>query len=401
MSILRRSLLALAALLIAALIVYAYWPKPLPVPVTIASRGPMDVTITEEGKTRIHDCYTITAPVASYAPRLDWHPDDSVTAGQTLLVLAPLPSSVLDARARAEAQARVAQARAALDAAQTNAQAVAADAELAAREAKRLQALFDTGAVSQTVLDAAEARARSTRASLQSARSAIEVARYELQAAETALKYSTGRPETQSEAIPLTAPIDGRVLNVAHENEGVVQAGQAILTIGDPASLEVEIDVLSADAVRIQPGTRVEFERWGGPAPLQGRVRTVEPAAFTKVSALGVEEQRVLVIADITSPREEWKHLGHAYRVDARFLLWHGDKVLRVPVSALFRNGGQWQVLALEDGRIVAKTLDIGERGDRYAQVLKGLDAGAAVITYPDDSMSIGARAEAREQSTE
>lgn len=401
MSTLRRSLLVLAALLIATLIVYAYWPKPVPVAVTVVSRGPMDVTITEEGKTRIHDCYTLTAPVAGYAPRLDWHPDDSVKAGQTLLVLAPLPSSVLDARSRAEAQARVAQARAALDAAQTNAQAVAADADLAAREAKRLQALFDTGAVSQTALDAAQARARSTQASLQSARSAIDVARYELQGAETALKYSTGRPETQSEAIPLTSPIDGRVLNVAHENEGVVQPGQAILTVGDPASLEVEIDVLSADAVRIRPGTRVQFERWGGPAPLEGRVRTVEPAAFTKVSALGVEEQRVLVIADITSPRDQWRQLGHAYRVDARFLLWHSDDALRVPVSALYRKAEGWAVLALVDGRIAEQTVRIGERGDRYAQVLDGLQPGAEVITYPDDTLNVGAAAEARERSEE
>lgn len=399
MKLYRRLALAATALLIVAAILYAYIPGPVEVSVTIASRGAMDVSVEEEGRTRVRERYIVTAPVAAYAPRLELHVGDAVRAGQTLVILQPLPPGVLDVRSRAQAQARVAQARAALNAAQTNSDAIQAGADYAARELARAKSLRQTGAVSQAAMDQAESEARRSAATLASARSTIEVAKYDLASAEAALHFSVG--ERGSEKVPVLSPVGGVVLAVPHEDEGVVASAQPLITVGDPHSLEVAVDVLSSDAVRIQPGTRVEFTRWGGAAPLQGRVRIVEPVAFTKVSSLGVEEQRVNVIVDLTSPERQWPALGDGYRLEARFVIWESKDALRAPTSALFRSGTGWAVLMVRDGRILEQPVKLGERGDLYAEVLGGLQAGDAVITYPDDSLKVGGRAAIIQQHAE
>lgn len=391
MKLYRRLALAAAALLIAAAIVYAYIPSPVQVSVTAASRGAMDVSVEEEGRTRVRERYIVTAPVAAYAPRLELHVGDPVRAGQTLVVLQPMPPGVLDVRTRAQAEARVAQTRAALRAAETNADAAQAGADYAARELTRLKSLRQSGAVSQAVLDQADAEARRSAAMLASARSTIDVAKYDLASAEAALRFTVG--ERGGEKVPVLSPVNGVVLAVQHEDEGVVASAQPLLTVGDPHSLEVAVDVLSSDAVRIRPGTRVEFTRWGGTAPIEGRVRIVEPVAFTKVSSLGVEEQRVNVIVDLTSPEKDWRALGDGYRLEARFVIWESKDALRVPTSALFRSGDGWAVLTVRGGRIAEQPVQMGERGDLYAQVLGGLAEGDAVITYPDDSLKVGERA--------
>lgn len=396
----RRLALVALALLVVGAIIYAYIPSPLQVSVTLVSRGPMEVSIEEEGRTRVRERYVVTAPVAAYAPRLTLHVGDSVHNGQKLTVLEPLPPGVLDVRSRAQAEARVAQARAALHAAQTNAEAAKASADFAEGDLKRTKSLRATGAVSQTVLDRAESEARRSEAMSASAKSSIEVARYDLTAAETALRYTvSGRGG--GERVPVTSPVDGVVLAVEHEDEGVVAPAQPLITVGDPHALEVTVDLLSSDAVRIHPGTRVIFTRWGGEAPLEGRARSIEPVAFTKISALGVEEQRVLVIVDIVSPAKEWTSLGDAYRMEAHFIVWASQDALRVPVSALFRSGDTWAVLAVDGGRLERRSLQIGERGDLYAEVLGGLKEGDMVITYPDDSLREGERAKVVETRSE
>lgn len=389
----RRLFLIAVAVLIAGAIVYAYMPRPVEVSVTTVSRGYMSVSVEEEGHTRVRERYVVTAPVSAYAPRLLLHVGDGVQANQVLTELEPLPPGVLDVRSRAEAQARVAQARAALRAAQTNADAAQASAEYAARELQRVRSLKPSGAVSQAAVDQADADARRTAAMQASAKSAIEVARYDLTAAETALRYTVGTRNPDGERVKVTSPVDGVVLAVNHEDEGVVGSGQPLLTVGDPHSLEIVVDVLSSDAVRIRPGTRVLFTRWGGDHPLEGRVRSVEPVAFTKISALGVEEQRVWVIADFMSPEKDWLRLGDGYRLDTQFLIWESKDALRVPSSALFRNGDHWQVMVVRDGRLKLQAVQIGERGELYAQVLGGLAAGDEVITYPDDTLHEGERA--------
>jgi HlyD family secretion protein len=228
---------------------------------------------------------------------------------------------------------------------------------------------------------------------LRSAEFAVEVAHYELEAAQTALQYSFGSDEDASlETVALRAPIASRVLQIHRESEGVLATGEALLEIGDPAALEVAVDVLSADAVRIQPGTRVELLRWGGSQVLEAVVRTTEPTGFTHISALGVEEQRVWVIADLVSPRSDWEQLGDGYRVEARFILWHADDVLQVPTSALFRHNDSWAVFTIDAGKARLTMVSTGRGNGLVTQIVNGIVAGERVILHPDDRIADGVR---------
>ena len=308
--------------LIIIAVALGFRPPPVEVDVKAATRGPLQVTVEEEGKSRVIDRYLISVPVAAYARRLQLDVGDPVTKGQVLAQLEPLPSAVLDPRSRAEALARVEAAEDAQSAAQENARAAAAEATFAKAELQRFAQLHKNNLASAEQEDRAEAAARSAEAALRSAKFAVEVARHDLEAAKTALQYSGAKEaDNSSEPLRVTSPIDGKVLKIEHESEGVVAAGQTLIEVGDPRSLEIEVEVLSADAVRIKPEMHVVLERWGGEKPLQGVVRTVEPVGFTKISALGVEEQRVLVISDIASPADEWQKLGDGYRVEASFIL--------------------------------------------------------------------------------
>ena len=388
-----RKRIGLSVFLVALILAIAYGLMPGPIPVDIAkvTRGPLRVTIEEEGKTRVMDRFVISAPVAGFARRIRLDVGDFVTQGQTLVDLEPQRSKVLDPRSRAEAKARIAAARAALGEAQEKAHAAKADADYAAAELGRIKQLYKAGYVSQDRMDQTDTEARRTRANLRSAKFASEVARFELQAARTALQYSAAE-ETLNHArmIAIRSPVNGRVLNIHHQSERAVNEGQALIEIGDPRALEVEVDVLSADAVRIGSGTRVVFERWGGDVPLQGKVRIVEPAGFTKISALGVEEQRVLVIVDITSTPDIWEQLGNGYRVEASFILWEGKDILQIPTSALFRYGDDWAVFVFENRRAMRRPVQVGYRSSLTAEIVSGLTHGEAVITYPDDSIEDG-----------
>ena len=278
-------------------------------------------------------------------------------------------------------------------AAEQNAAAAQADQELAALELARIEELRSIKYVSEGELDRARAGARAAAATLRSSQFALEVATHELEAAQTALDYSAAIDGSEPlEQVVVRAPVTGRVLRLFRESEGVVASGDPLIELGDPAALEVEVDVLSSDAVKIAPGTRVRFDRWGGGAPLDGVVRVVEPTGFTKISALGVEEQRVLVISDITSPAEAWERLGDGYRVEASFQLWQSDDVLQAPASALFRDGGEWSVFTVEDGRAVLTRVAVGARTGLRIEILDGLDEGAEVVIHPGDDVVAGVR---------
>jgi HlyD family secretion protein len=385
-------LMAIAAALLAAL-AWGFWPRPVLVEVATVSRGPLQVTIEEEGRTRVKDRFVISAPVAGYLRRIELDVGDALTEGQTVAVLEPLRPEVLDPRSRARAEAQIAAAQASLEGAVTKAVAARAAAKFARDEYARKQKLRASETISQTLLEEAETQARQTTAEEQSAQFNVEVARFDLEAARTALQYSLADDTaTRPVTVELHAPTASRVLRVNHESEGVVSAGEDLIEIGDPAQLEIAVDVLSQDAVQIRPQARVLFYRWGGDAPLEGVVRTVEPAGFTKISALGVEEQRVWVIADLVSPRTEWQFLGDGYRVEANFILWENPDVLQAPASALFHYDGGWAVFVVEGGRARRRRVEVGHRNGLVAEILSGLRAGDRVITHPDDRIEAGVR---------
>jgi HlyD family secretion protein len=382
---------------VVAAIMWGFMPRPVPVETAVVERGPLRVTVEEEGKTRVIDRFVVSAPVAGFARRLNADVGDVVKRGQTLLSLDPLRSTVLDPRSRAEAQARVAVAEAALKRAQKDVEAAAAESRLWVTQLKRRRELHDAGTIADEVLTETEASAERSEAQERSAEYAVEVARLELEAAQTSLRHSAAQESGgPAETVTVRAPIGGRVLKVVHESEGVVNAGDPLIEIANPHGLEIEVELLSADAVKVGPGTRVLLERWGGENPLQGVVRTVEPVGFTKISALGVEEQRVLVISDITSPPEEWERLGDGYRVEARFILWEGEGVLQLPSSALYRHGDGWAVFVVDGGMASRRTVRLGHRNGLIAEVLSGLHEHDTVIAHPDDAIDEGVEVEPR-----
>ncbi|MDY7001033.1 MAG: HlyD family efflux transporter periplasmic adaptor subunit [Thermodesulfobacteriota bacterium] len=393
----RRLLILLVAVVVVAAVVWGLIPGPVPCDFASVTRGSLTVTLEEDGMTRVIDRYIITAPVAGYMRRMELDPGDAVALGRTLCVLEPLRADALDPRTRAEAKAREAAAQASLDEARQEADAAKAAADYASSQHERAKRLFADDFVSRDALDKTETDLRATKARLKSALFGVKVAAHELEAARAVLRFAA-RAEAGDKArsVPIPSPVDGCVLKVLRESEGVVARGRELLEIGDPRALEVEVDVLSEDAVRITPGMRVDLLRWGGEGILKARVRTVEPVGVTKVSALGVEEQRVLVIADLTSPHAEWSSLGDGYRVEASFVLWEGKDVLQVSASALFRSRGRWAVFAVKDDTAVLSPVKIGRRSALAAEVLSGLNKGDVVIVHPSDTVARGVRVRAR-----
>lgn len=387
----------LLGLALAAGLAYGFLPRPALVDIASAERGPLAVTVEEEGKTRVTERYLVSAPMSGYARRIDLKVGDAVTRGQVVAVLEPARSDALDPRSRAQARAQVSAAEAALAAARENARAATASAQLARLELARSEKLVQASFLSQQAVDQARTNMSRTQAAEQAAEHQVGVARFQLDTARAALARSaalqSGGP---AETLSVRAPVQARVLKVAHESEGTVQAGQPLIEIGNPETLEVEVEVLSTSAVKIAPRSRVILDRWGGAQPLQGTVRVVEPAGYTKISALGVEEQRVRVIVDFTSQREAWQRLGDGYRVEAVFVVWEGADVLQVPTNALFRHNSGWAAFVVQDGRARLRALQIGQRTGLRAQVLAGIKAGEQVVTHPDDKIRDGARVRAR-----
>jgi HlyD family secretion protein len=394
----RRIFMWASAAILVLLLVWGFMPKPVSVDVREVVSKTLSVTVTEEGKTRVIDRYIISAPIAGFARRVELEVGGNVSSGQVIVHLDPMRSGTLDPRSQAEAKAAVSIAEAALSAATESVEATRAEADLAQNEYERIRQVANQGLISQGALDAARAEWRSSQARLRSAEFNIEVARGGLVSARAALEYSAVVPGDSADhiSVPVTSPVDGRVLKVIHESEGAVVQGQPLIEIGDPAALEVEVEMLSVDAVRLHEGMSVRFLRWGGEQALDGVVKRVEPSGFTKISALGVEEQRVLVICTISTEYEQWRGLGDGYRVEAEFILWEEDDTLQVPASALFRSGENWAVFSITDGRVQVTPVELGARSGLAAQVLSGLSAGDRVVIYPSDNVTDGAKVETR-----
>jgi HlyD family secretion protein len=366
--------------LVVLLVAISACPKRASVDTATIERGPLRVTVDEEGETRVHDRFRVSAPVSGRVLRIELEPGDAVTRGKTVLAtFRPGDPMPLDSRSRAEAEAAVGAARAMH--AQARSAATLAQAELARHEKLAQEAL-----VSREVLDVKEAAARE-------AELAAAAAEHELAMARARLLSARGGG---SAPIVIRAPIDGVVLKRLRESEAVVPAGEPLLELGDPRNLEIVADFLSSDAVRISAGNPVVIERWGGDHDLGGRVRRVEPSGFMKVSALGVEEQRVNVVIDFADPVAAWKRLGDGYRVEVRVVIWQADDILKVPTSALFRRGEEWAAFAMDGGRARLRTLTLGQRNGLEAEVRAGLAAGDAVILHPSDSLTEGSRVRSR-----
>jgi len=421
----RQVIWGLVLLVVVALVVLALRPKPVEVDVATVGRGPLAVTVDEEGETRVHRRFMVSTPLAGRVQRIDLEPGDPVAAGATVAVIEPAAPALLDARSRAEAEAQAKAARASLVRAQAQLQQAEAQRDFAEADAARMRRLRESRVVSREQLESAETEARSLGEAAKAARAAVAAARQDLAAAEARLMH--GSPGgAAAEPVEVTAPIDGVVLRRLHESESVVPAGEPLLEMADPAQLEIVSDLLSSDAVRVDPGDPVRIEQWGGDAVLDGRVRRVEPYGFTKISALGVEEQRVNVIVDFADPRAAWDQLGDGYRVELAIIIWQQDDVVQVPTSALFRRpekaaamdsgadgmadegsggdsagsdpaGEPWAVYLVSDGRATRRDVTIGRKTGLHAQVLAGLEPGDEVIVHPSDAVSEGTEVAERE----
>ena len=397
----RQVLFAVSALIVVGALAYAFAPRPVPADLTRVGFGPLRVTVDEDGRTRIKERYVVAAPLGGQLRRIGLHPGDRVSAGTTLVaVIEPAEPELLDPRARAQLEARVRAAEAQVQLADPRVERVRAAHELAQSDLERATTLAERQALSRQELDRAREAARGAAEELRSAEYARQIAGFELEQARAAL-WRSGSEARQGDPtweLRVLSPIDGQVLRVFHEDATVVARAAPLVELGDPADLEAEIDVLSSDAVRIQPGARVWFEHWGGEAPLEGRVRVVEPAGFLKVSALGVEEQRVNVIADFVRPPEGRRTLGDAYRVEARIVVWDAERVLKLPVGALFRSGGNWAVFAVRDGRAKLTRVEVGHSNGRETEILRGLGAGGEVVIHPSDKVADGVAVTVRDR---
>jgi HlyD family secretion protein len=388
MRFLKNKKLIASVLVVAAIAAVAMWPEAMEVTVVRAGRGPMQVTVDEDGETRVRDRFRVTAPVSGRVQRIEIEPGDTVVAGKTVLSrITPAESPLLDARTRGELQAAVEAATAAVGQARAERQRAATALERARSTLRRQQELMKAGAVSSDDLESAET-------ALASAEDGLRAAEFTERRAESELQLARARlsaPSASGRSVDVLSPVNGTVLRRLRESEGVVPVGEPLLEIGEPGRMEIVADLLSTDAVRVSPGAEVLIEQWGGGHTLHGRVRRVEPSGFMKVSALGVEEQRVNVVIDFANHAEAVR-LGDGYRVEVRIVLWQESDVLKVPVGALFRQGDGWAVFVVEDERVRLQTVQLGQRNENEGQIVSGLEAGATIVLHPPDTLTDGTR---------
>lgn len=385
--------LAGLGLLFVFFVAFALRPEPQPVDAATVARGALQVSIDEEGETRVRDRYLVSSPLAARILRIELEPGDPVSEGVTVVAtLRPVDPGLLDARAASEAQARVRAAEAAVATTQAERDQATAEVRYADADLARIAKLHGEAIVSKEQLDEASLRADTRREAQKASDFGVRTSQHQLELARAAL-----RPLGEGAApFEIRSPISGVVLRRLRESEAVVTPGTGLLEIGEPAKIEIVSDLLSTDAVKIKPGTRVLIEQWGGDQPLEGKVRRVEPSGFLKVSALGVEEQRVNVIIELVSPHELWQNLGDGYRVEVRILIWEEADVLKVPTSALFRRGEAWAVFTITEGKAAERTIEIGQRNGLEAEVLGGLAAGDQVVVHPGDQIADGVKVEVR-----
>jgi HlyD family secretion protein len=391
----RRVLLAVAV--IGGLLAVAMWPTPVPVDVGSVVRGPLVVTVDEEGVTRVRDRFVISAPVSGRVLRIELEPGDHVKRGAVVARVRAEAPPLLDARTRAEAEAAVESAKAAQGRAQAESERAKTVLAQAERELARARQLAKDGLSTPQAVDAREADVREAQEGLNAAVFAVRAAVSELQRALARLSPTV--PDASGRIFTVTSPADGVVLKRVRESESIIPAGDPLLEVGDPRQMEIVSDLLSTDAVKVKPRSRAMIDEWGGDHVLDATVQRVEPAGFTKISALGVEEQRVNVVLDFVKPDERTAALGDAYRVEVRIVIWETADALKVATSALFREGGQWAVYVIEEGRARRRLVELGHQTGQEAEVLNGLTQGTPVILHPGDTLFDGARVEERRAS--
>lgn len=377
----------------------AFRPQPVLVDVTAAREREMLVTVNEEGETRVRNKYVVSAPVTGLLQRSDLKAGDDVIADQTIVArIQPHDPTLLDPRSQAEAQAAVLAAEAARELASAELEQARANMQFAAAELRRARGLALKNTISEREVDEAERAYKTGRAVVGTARASLEVRDHELQRARAHLlsPADVQRSRDTCECVNVMAPVTGTILQLHIESEGVVQIGTPLLDLGDPEQLEIMVELLSSDAVKVRPGDRVILEGWGGEKPLPGTVRRIEPYGYTKVSALGIEEQRVRALVDFDTPPGDLERLGHGYRVQARIVLWESASTLAAPLTALFRDGGQWTVFVEREGRAVKRQVEVGQNDGIHAQIVNGLQSGDRVVVNPSESVRDGVRIEAR-----
>jgi HlyD family secretion protein len=392
--------LIVVVVVVAAGLVLALRPDPIPVDVAEVRGGPMQATVAAEGVTRVREPYLVTAPISGTTRRMPVEVGDPVTRGETVVaMIEPAEPALLDARARAQAEAALGEATAAVHLAAANVGRAETELVHAVNQLERNRTLAGRGVIPQRALEESQQAVEAHRAALQAAQSELAMREATRARAEAQLigPAAPGAAEEGGCCVDLTAPQSGAVLSVEQASARLVQAGEPLLTIGDLADLEIEVDLLSADAVRIAPGALATVERWGGEGALEARVRRIDPRGFQRVSALGIEEQRVRVHLDILSPAEGRGGLGDAFRVYVRIVTWEAADALQVPVSALFRADGEWAVYRIENGRAVRRTVAIGNRTQTEAEVLEGLEEGDVVVAFPGERLSDGVRVRSRD----
>lgn len=386
--------IAVVVLVLAAIGYWAFKPSPIPADFAAVERGRLEVTVEEEGRTRVRDRYVVSAPLPGRMLRIELEPGDPVVAGKTMLAqFQPTDPALLDVRTRTELEARTRAAEAAVGSARSERERIQSELAFAQSELKRFRALVEERVLAPRELEAAERQVQSLQRALQSADFNARTAQHQVEVARASLIQTRSGGSSR---IPLYSPVNGVVLRRLQESEAVVPTGQPLIEVGRLDDLEIVSDLLSSAAVKVQPGQPVSIEQWGGERALRGRVRRVEPSGFTKISALGVEEQRVNVIVDFDEPRAVWQSMGDGYRVEVRIIVWHKDDVLKVPTSSLFRHEGKWAVYKVENGTAVRQLVEIGQRNGLEAEVLSGIAAGQQIIVYPSDAITDGARVQPR-----
>lgn len=394
---------------IAAGLAWFAWPQPVLVDLATVARGPIEVTVDDDGKTRVRHIYTVSAPVAGKVLRISHpkgergpslHVGDEVVANQTVVALMqPVLPGFIDVRSRDQLEAEVKAADAAIAQQEAEVKRLEATLEFYRTEFQRAQKLAQTQSISAQAFDKSRFEVTTNEAALASAKAQIEVRRALRASAAARLIDPAGvnAPAEPTCCVRMLAPANGRVLKIIQDSEAVVAPGAPLVDIGDPLDLEIVADLLSTDAVQIKAGAPVRIDGWGGPA-IRGKVVRVDPAGFLKVSALGIEEQRVRVTIDLTDPPETWSQLGHDYRVIVHVTTWSAADALTVPVSALFRRGDDWAVFAVRDGRARTTIVKIGHRNNRVAEMLSGIASGTPIVLHPSDRISDGTRVVQREE---
>ena len=391
----------LAIVIVAAALGYAFRPQPVPVDLATAERGRLIVTVADDGETRVREVYLVSAPLPGQVLRFEGDVGDAVVATETVLAnILPSQPAFHNVRTRSELEAAVQAAEAARALAEAELARSEAQVDFATAEYERAERLHERGHISQASLDRAHMQLRTEAAATLTARAALSMREFELETARASLigPSVAGGSDEQSAGCcyAVRAPVDGRILRIFHESEGVVEAGAPLIEIGDPGDLEIVVDLLSTDAVQVSEGAEAFIEGWGGGERLAGRVRRVEPYGFTKTSALGIDEQRVNVIVDFDEPAERLRLLGHGYRVEVAIVVWRGEDLLKVPVGALFRIGGDWALFVVEDGSAVLRRIEIGHMNGTEAEVLGRLEAGETVVLHPSDRIADGVAVTAR-----